>query len=139
MSMQTPKKASAKHTHKPCKKCGKEIYGWVSLLYCPECKAIRKKEWWENHKKKIVKKADSLNLFVKLPGGKHTLNCKLCGVPYEIIADNSDPGSKYGNNGHQHNIYPAFCEEHRNEWRRKLYEKNRKAVEANEAKTGTDK
>lgn len=98
---------------KKCLECGIEFKGHIISKYCDK---HRKEINRIKIVKKILKKEDT-NIVIKHEKHEITkmvLNCALCHNEYEIELIP------------QQYIYPKFCNEHRNEYKRKIFIKNNK-------------
>lgn len=101
--------------------CEKPFYGTRNSKYCEE-----------HRKRKRKRRRDYENFNIEIPhkGMDHVtiiLKCGVCGKPYSVLVEPCRPRSvKKNMQGvyRRYGVYPKYCEEHRNEYRRLLYMKN---------------
>ena len=101
-----------------CDVCGEEFLVKVALgsrtkLCSKECREKHIKNRQEDHMKDYHQRTKINRKIKKGVPGKMVLECDLCGKPFEIIYRASLQ------------VYPRYCGEHRNEWKRELYNKQK--------------
>ena len=101
-----------------CYGCGRPVYGGGQMKWCPECRAERHRRSNRKHYWRVPRKVNQI-LEPCRAGETRQYTCALDGCTKEFEV-RVWPFVR---------IYPKYCEEHRNEYKRKRFIKLRKLDE----------
>jgi len=111
MNLPTRKDQNKKYL-KNCRDCGAEFYGLLPSIYCEEHRDPAERSKIRAEKERLTRERNrkEYNVSIKRENsGKTTLLCGVCGKPYEVLYYKKQ------------SVYPKYCEEHRNEYRRRIF------------------